>query len=751
MNRVKMIIISILLIGIFALPMNVMANNVEQAKPELAGNMGVVSIGEKTLLAKNQPLRGANPKNFTLTKKSGGAESKIGDYDKFTDAVMAMDVNDKDSLYTIYVNKDVVKTEPSTYRSNNKIRLTSGEGGPFKLTEGGEGPFVAIQTDAELHIDNVILDGNNKGQCLFISNNGKVTIGKGTTIQNFADSSTFDGPAIYITGGTLNVEDGAIIQNNISNQQGGVIQAYNGTTVNIKGGSFKNNKTNKSDGGVIAAYGELNITGGSFENNQAQKSGGAILVGSRSNATIKNATFKGNRARTGGAIYASNNLNNLDKTTFKNNQSLWGGAIFAGKELNLSNTIFTENIAGKQGGAIYASKGIKSSNDTFTKNQAAQQGGAIFIKEKDSAIEGSKFTENGSGSGGGAILVDHNNKGTTNISNTSFDDNFSNQFGGGVYLGMNAKLNLSQCKFAKNQAAYGGGVASAGTGNVDANLTNINVEETNFDENQALMGGAIFTAFPMEVNKSTFSKNKALLMPQDDKKNPHLSGVGGAIEVIYNKTSIKGSTFKENNAYGSGGAVGINGVTRDKQGKIIGIKDVKVEVLDNTQFISNTCDVGQGGAIYTIPYSYDLEEQDNHDQLPADFKEKAYKNLTIDNTTLFKGNRSESGLHYPPDNYQEYTNLKFSSDSDVPHKKDMVKSLLNNYDVNYKGRLYTEDDTPDNTPDDKPDNTPNIDNKPKISTVPQTGDNENIALYFAIMGMSIIILAGFVRRKTRKN
>lgn len=732
MNRVKMIMISILLIGIFVLPMNVMASNVEQTKPELAGNMGAVSTGEKTISAKNQLLRGANPKNFTLTKKSGGAESKIGDYDKFTDAVMAMDINDKDSLYTIYVNKDVVKTEPSTYRSNNKIRLTSGEGGPFKFTEGGEGPFIAIQTDAEMHIDNVILDGNNKGQCLFVSNNGNVTIGKGTTIQNFADAPSYDGPAIYITGGTLNVEDGAVIQNNNSNQQGGVIQAYNGTTVNIKGGIFKNNKSNTSDGGAIAAYGELNITGGSFENNQAKKTGGAVLVGLRSNATIKNAKFKGNRARTGGAIFASNNLNNLDKTIFENNQSLWGGAIFAAKELNLSNTIFTKNLAGEQGGAIYASKGVKSSNDTFNQNQAAQQGGAIFIKEKDSSIKDSKFTENGSGSGGGAILVDHNNKGTTNISNTLFNDNFSNQFGGGVYLGMNAKLNLSQCKFAKNQAAYGGGVASAGTDNVDANLTNIKVEETNFDENEAFMGGAIFTAFPMEVNKSTFSKNKALLMPQDDQKNPHFSGVGGAIEVIYNKTSIKGSTFKENYSFGSGGAIGINGVTRDRQGKIIGIKDVKVEVLDKNKFISNICDVGQGGAIYTIPYSYDLEGQDNHDQFPADFKKKAYKNLTIDNTTLFKGNRSESGLHYPPDNYQEYTNLKFSSDSDIPHKKDMVKSLLNNYDVNYKGSPYTED------------------NKPKI-VVPQTGDNENIALYFVIMGISIIILAGLVHRKTRKN
>lgn len=77
MNRVKMIIISILLIGIFVLPMNVMASNVEQAKPELAGNMGVVSTDEKTISAKNQLLRGANPKNFTLTKNRVGLRAKL--------------------------------------------------------------------------------------------------------------------------------------------------------------------------------------------------------------------------------------------------------------------------------------------------------------------------------------------------------------------------------------------------------------------------------------------------------------------------------------------------------------------------------------------------------------------------------------------------------------------------------------------------------------------------------------------------
>ncbi|MCP5865384.1 hypothetical protein NL360_28165, partial [Klebsiella pneumoniae] len=80
-----------------------------------------------------------------------------------------------------------------------------------------------------------------------------------------------DGPAIHMTGGTLNIEDGAIIQNNTSNQSGGAIQAKSDSIVNISGGTFKNNESKENGGGFIAAYGVLNITGGTFEGNRAKR------------------------------------------------------------------------------------------------------------------------------------------------------------------------------------------------------------------------------------------------------------------------------------------------------------------------------------------------------------------------------------------------------------------------------------------------------------------------------------------------
>lgn len=731
MKKLKVIILSITIIGMFTFPINVMADELlnsneaadsmtslqenvndenidenlkttsefkEESKELPIGDSQINSVSKTDIAKPTSDLKNTPPeltqnpanKNFTLTKTSGGVETKINDYDKFSETVSAMDINDVDSLYTIYVNRDVIipKTDHSTYRSNNKIRLTSKNGGHFKLTREGEEDYIAIQTNAELTVDNITLDGNNDGQCFFISNNGKITIGKDTVVQNFIDSPKFDGPPIYMTGGTLNILAGAVIQNNTSNQQGGVIQAYHGTNLNISGGSFINNKSNKSDGGAIATYGKLNITGGVFENNVAKKTGGAIIAGSRADATIKNATFKNNQASTGGAIYSGNKIT-ISDSSFENNQANWAGAVFAGKDIDLSNVKFIKNKVANQGGALYLNSGNSSLNKcVFNENLSNSQGGAIFIKTANTKIEASEFKGNGAESGGGSIFVDHNNMGMTKLSKSSFADNYSNAFGGGVYLGLNSKLDVVDSSFSNNQAVYGAGISSAASGDLDKNLTNIKVDDTIFDNNKSLMGAGIFTSFPTEILNSTFTNNEAIVSKNDVQSNPHFSGVGGAVQVIDNKTVIKGTTFKENIAGGSGGAIGINGVIRNENGEITGIKDnLKVEISDSTKFISNTCKVGQGGAIYTIPYQYDLEDQKISENVLKTFKEKVYKNLTIDKTTLFKGNLSESGLFNPPENYKDFTNLQFSEESDVPHGEHMYKSLLNNYDINYKGRL----------------------------------------------------------------
>ena len=641
---------------------------------------------EELEIAEEEVLDGvqrSGDKTFTVTKRSLGSTEEgelVGEYDTLYDAFGACSQNDMLNEYVITVNKDYdIPADESVWsRQDVNILLKSAQGKTCTLKRLGTRLIFYVAKNCNTRVENIILDGNNDGELTFVSENGELTLGKGTVVQNFIDIPLYDGPAIYLTNkATLNIEDGAIIQNNKGKKNGGAIEANDETTINISGGTFTGNSCEKF-GGAVATWGKLNINGGTFEKNGAPY-GGAIAVFKKSTANIENATFTENSSKQGGAIISWNELR-VKSSNFEGNKATWGGAIFSSKKLTLSESTFNKNKVSSAGGAIYASQGVELNNVSFDENIANKQGGAIYINKGNSTLTDCNFTKNASQ----AIFINHDNKGTTKILKTSFTENFSNSFGGGIYLGKNSKLEVSESTFTKNQAAFGASIASAGTGEVDSNLTNIKVDSSTFTENEALMGGGIFTAFPTEITNSTFTKNKALIHPQDDQTNPHLSGVGGAIEVMDNKTVIKDSTFEGNTAGGSGGAIGINGVTRDDDGKITGIKqNIKVEISDNTKFIKNTCGVGQGGAIFTIPYLYDIGDQKS-DVAEDTLKENAYKNISTDGTTLFKGNEAGTGLFNPPENFADFTELKFSDESDTPYNKYMNKSLLNNYDINYK-------------------------------------------------------------------
>lgn len=562
-------------------------------------------------------------KTFTVTKRPvdnpNAEEELIGNYDTFHQAIGACKQEQLETQYIVTMNKDYTVPEDESMwgKSSVNMILRSKEGSQFTLKRTNRN-IMSLSPNATLEVENVILDGSNKTEAISVLG-GTLTLGKDAVVQNFMDTPNFDGPAILVSSdGTLNILEGAIIQNNESEKQGGAIQVRNGSTINISGGTFKNNKSNKSDGGVLAAYGTLNVTGGTFEGNSAKKTGGAIIIGSRATANIKNATFKENKASTGGAVYALNAISITD-TVFEENEANWGGAIFTVSGLELNNIRFSGNKADKQGGAIYLQKG-------------------------NANITESTFTKNESKSGGGAIFIADNNKGTTSISKTSFTENVSSAFGGGIYLGSNGKLEVSESEFTQNQTTYGAGISSANSENIDIKSTSIKVDSTSFKENISLIGAGIFTAFPTEITRSKFIKNDAV---------------------------------------GAGGALSVNGVTKDKDGKITGIRDnIRVNITGRTEFIANTCGIGEGGAIYTIPHPYDLEWRKSD----VDLKPKAYENLTIAEDTVFKDNIALlRGFFNPPENYEDYKHLKFARNSFTEKlpDQDVAKSLLNNYDVNY--------------------------------------------------------------------
>lgn len=618
-----------------------------------------------------EPMRtpGAE-KTFTVTKRTMGSNDEgelVGKYETLYDAMENCKQEDLSNEYVITLNKDydIPEGEGAYSKSSINILLKSAEDKTCTLKRLGTRVVFYVSDDCKMRTENIIFDGNNDGELTLLSENGELTLGKGTVVQNFIDVPTAPGSAIYLTeSSTLNIEDGAIVRNNKGNKNGGIIGAdTKDNTINISGGLFQSNKC-ETFGGVIATWGNLNVTGGTFEKNSAPY-GGAITVFKTAQTTISNAKFKENESQQGSGILSYNDIHVVN-TTFENNEANWGGAIFARKAVDLNKV-------------------------TFKDNQAAKQGGAMYLSSGDSTITDSNFTNNQAGSGGGGLFIAHDNKGTTAIEKSSFTENKSNAFGGSIYVGMNSKLEVKGSAFEKNVATYGAGISSAGSGAVDMELTGIKVEESSFTDNESLMGAGIYTAFPTEVLKSTFTRNAAHVHPQDDQTNPHVSGVGGAMEIIDNKTVIKGSTFEENVAYGSGGAIGINGVSRDEEKDVTSLKEnLKVEISENTQFIGNTCDIGQGGAIFTIPYLYDIEGYESEIS-QEDLKEKAYTNLTTTADTVFKDNVAVDGFVNPPTDYAKYSNLQFSRNSftDALPGQDVSKSLLNNYDVNYKNDMLS--------------------------------------------------------------
>ena len=388
----------------------------------------------------------AAEKTFTVTKRPVGNTEDgalVGEYSTLFDAFGACAQNDQENEYVITVNNDydIPEDEDVWSRQHVNIVLKSAEGKKFTLKRVGTRPTFYVAKDCKMRVENVILDGNEDGELTFLSENGNLTLGNGTVVQNFIDVPSADGPAIYLTGSsTLNIEDGVIIQNNKGNSMGGIIgDNSSDTTININGGTFTGNSTEKW-GGVIGSYGKvtiyggtftgnkgnqgavvysngvLNITGGTFEGNQASYSGGVIAVGSKANLNVSGGTFKGNSASFGSAIYTSKTQNALIKNaTMESNVSGFGSVYFNEGSASVENVTFKNNLAINRGSAIYNRDALVIvDNSTFKDNgemtdadgtYTCIHGGAIAVEKfknddtkltvKDSTFEGNKAKEDG--------------------------------------------------------------------------------------------------------------------------------------------------------------------------------------------------------------------------------------------------------------------------------------------------------------------------------------------------------------------
>ena len=137
-----------------------------------------------------------------------------------------------------------------------------------------------INGNANVTFENITIDGGKNdnvrttGTLINVSG-GTVTLGTGTILQNNNNESTGGGgAAMYIIGGETNINGATIKENTVTNN--GTIY-MNGGTLNLNDGTITEN-TATNGGAVYVNGGTVNLKSGSFTNNTATSNGGAVYV-----------------------------------------------------------------------------------------------------------------------------------------------------------------------------------------------------------------------------------------------------------------------------------------------------------------------------------------------------------------------------------------------------------------------------------------------------------------------------------------
>lgn len=455
---------------------------------------------------------------------------------------------------------------------------------------------------------------------------GLTTIGDGTNTVTYNNEA----PYTLSTAGNLTFNKTAfsgtsrLTLNSATSTMSIINSTFDGT--NFTG----NNHVLTNSAGVL-----LSISGSTFSKYTTAQWGS--VINGYTPVTIRNSTFSQNASTvSGGAIYTSNstgltigvNDGSTDTTLFSRNHSAstyYGGAIYSDRVLNsYKGATFAGNYA-TYGGAIYMSSsatGITIAGNTFKYNG---------YSDYDPANEASTHTI--FAAVGGAISLSSAVTGT--VSSSTFNYNATSDRGGAIYTG--ATLNITNSAFAYNRAGYAGGGAIYNTGTLNIG-TSGSSDTSSFISNAAAgsgpgsaiwnsgtmnlysgiifggnfgstaNGGAIYNTGASAVATITGNTFKWNGYSDYDSVNDystsyhanpsdtsHVSTANGG--AIYNNSTsstastITNSTFNNNAATTDGGAI-------YNTGKLTIGTDAST--ADSTLFRNNaaTSSSGKGGAIY---------------------------------------------------------------------------------------------------------------------------------------------------------
>jgi uncharacterized protein YjdB len=198
---------------------------------------------------------------------------------------------------------------------------------------------------------------------------------------------------VYIGDGAVELQNGEIIGNTVSNGNGGGVYVGGGIFT-MTGGKISGNAASSNGGGVfIVNNGNFTMTGGKISGNTVSSSGGGVHVSYNGNFMMNNGEISGNTAADGigGGVYVYyGNFTMSNGKICSNTASLGdGGGVcvdYVGN-FTMSNGEISSNHAGNLGGGVYIignftmTDGVIYGNNAdpaSLKNTAALGGAAVY-------------------------------------------------------------------------------------------------------------------------------------------------------------------------------------------------------------------------------------------------------------------------------------------------------------------------------------------------------------------------------------
>jgi hypothetical protein len=397
-----------------------------------------------------------------------------------------------------------------------------------------------------------------------------------------------NGAAVYINGGTFNM-NGGTISGNVSGNNGGAVDMNNGT-ITMTGGTISGNKStatgdSNGGGGVHVYGGTFTMSGGTIEENQAARGGGVYLSSAAAQFIMEDGTISGNTVGgSGGGVYS-------EAGTF----TMSGGTI-------------SENTANTNGGGVYVANyaDFTMTNGDILGNNASTNGGGVsvsgtaasFLMQGGAIGQNDDAKRNTADNGGGVYVY----QGEFTMNNDDGDaapviaGNIADVFGGGVFID-DTTFTMTTSSIELNQAVQGGGAYISGTSsftmNTGANVsrnTTVQIGGTGAPPGDGYGGGVFFSSsgtFTMNTGSSITGNQAAangggvsLMNGIFDMQGGEISGGdlvsnaanGGGVYMFSGTFTMSSGSITENKVTTDGGGVyvGASGTFDHQDGGITG-------------------------------------------------------------------------------------------------------------------------------------------------------------------------------------